>query len=199
MLGKYKFTDKETKQILDSIVIIVDSREQENTHIIDYLNKKKIPFKKQKLDYGDYAFFIPANVDLKIPRDIYYSHAICIERKANLNEISGNLTADGGSRFESELIRSQGSKFMLLIEDSSYQDIINHNYDTQYEPKSFVARLKTFESRYNISVNFCSKKCSGNFIYHTFYYWLREQIKGGELHGSDALFMQDLCESAEPQ
>lgn len=177
---------------------MVDSREQENTHIIDYLTKKKIPFKKQKLDYGDYSFFIPANTDLNIPRDIHYSSDIVIERKAHLNEISGNLTADGGSRFESELIRSQGAKFYLMIENASYADIINHNYNTQYDPKAFVARLKTFESRYGISISYINSKCSGNFIYHTFYYWLREQIKGGELYAT-TLPMPHLQESAEPQ
>ena len=181
MLGKYKFTDKELKILLDSLAIIIDTREQENTHITEYLVKKKLPYKGQKLDYGDYSFMIPANPDLCIPREIYFMNNIVIERKAHLEELSGNLTKDGGSRLESELIRSQGTKFYLMIENASYGDIINHNYNTQYEPKSFVARLKTFESRYGISVNFVSSKCSGNFIYFTFYYWLREMLKKGGL------------------
>jgi ERCC4-type nuclease len=184
MLGKYKFTDKELKILLDSLTVIIDTREQENSHITEYLNKKKISYKGQKLDFGDYSFMIPANEKLCIMRDLHFTDNIVIERKAHLNEISGNLTADGGTRFEQELIKSQGAKFYLMIENASYADIINHNYNTQYEPKAFVARLKTFESRYGISINFVSSKCSGNFIYHTFYYWLREQLKRGELHGS---------------
>jgi ERCC4-type nuclease len=179
MLGRFKFSNAEMKTILSSLIIIVDSREQENQPITEYLIKKKIPFKKQKLDFADYSFFVPANPELCIPRDIYFTDNIVIERKNSLNELSGNLTADGGTRFEQELIRSQGAKFYLMVENASYESIINHQYDTQYEPKSFIARLKTFESRYGISVNFVSSKCSGNFIYHTFYYWLREQLKQG--------------------
>lgn len=187
MLGKYKFTDKELKTVLNSLTVIIDTREQENSHVTDYLKDKKKPFKSMKMDFGDYGFMIPANPQLQIMRDIYLTDNIVIERKAHLNEISGNLTADGGSRFESELIRSHGAKFYLLIENASYADIINHNYNTQYEPKAFVARLKTFESRYGISINFVSSKCSGNFIYHTFYYWLREQLKKGELPYDETL------------
>jgi len=197
MLGKYKFTDKELKTVLDSLTIIIDTREQEGAHVIDYLKSKKKPFKSMKMDFGDYTFMVPANPALQIPRDIYYTDSIVIERKAHLNEISGNLTADGGTRFEQELIRSHGAKFYLLIENASYEMIINHKYDTQYEPKSFIARLKSFEARYGISVNFVSSKCSGNFIYHTFYYWLREQLKRGELHGN-ALSLPNLPTPAEP-
>lgn len=180
MIGKFKFTDAELKTVLNSLTVIIDTREQENSHIVEYLAKKKIPYKGQKMDFGDYSFMIPANPQLQIMRDIYFTDNIVIERKAHLNEISGNLTADGGSRFESELIRAQGAKFYLMIENASYADIINHNYNTQYDPKAFVARLKTFESRFGVDLNFVNSKCSGNFIYHTFYYWLREQLKKGE-------------------
>lgn len=196
MLGKYKYTDTELKALLNSLDVIIDTREQENSHVTEYLTKKKIPYKGQKMDFGDYSFMIPKNEKLQIMRDIYFVDDIVIERKAHLNEISGNLTADGGTRFEQELIKSQGAKFYLMIENASYADIISHNYNTQYDPKAFVARLKTFESRYGISVNFINQKCSGNFIYHTFYYWLREQLKKGAVpYDSGALPLSHLPES----
>jgi len=198
MLGKYKYTDTELKTILNSLVVIIDTREQENTHITEYLAKKKIPYKGQKMDYGDYSFMIPANPALSIQRDIYFTSDIVIERKAHLVELSGNFTVDGGSRFESELIKSHGAKFYLLIENATYNDVVMGNYNTKYDAKSFVARLKTFESRYGISVNFVNQKCSGNFIYHTFYYWLREQLKKGELP-YESMPMQELPTPAGPE
>jgi len=198
MLGKYKFNDKEIKQILDTMVIITDTREQENSHIIEYLTKKKIPFKKQKLDYGDYSFFVPANADLNIPRDIYYSNSIVVERKANIIEVIGNLCDDGGNRLEDEFLRSRGCKFYFMIENATYLEAVKGNYVispgkiSKYKAEIFIDRIKTFEARYGIIVHWGGDKISsGNYIYYTFRRWLREQIKGGELYESD-LQMQEL-------
>ena len=55
----YKFNQKEIKKILDSLVIIVDTRENANSHIIDFFNKKKIPYSIEKLPFGDYSCKIP--------------------------------------------------------------------------------------------------------------------------------------------
>jgi len=205
MLGKYKFTDKEIKEVLDSITIIIDSREQKNSHITDYLIKKKIPFiEKRKLDYGDYSFFVPANAGLNIPRDIYYSNAIVFERKADVIEVIGNLCEDGGTRLENEFIRSHGSKFYFIIEGTTYLEAIKGNYVispgkiSKYKAETLIDRIKTFEARYGIIVHWAGDKVSsGNYIYYTFRRWLREQLKGGELHGS-ALLMPNLPAPAEP-
>lgn len=176
MIGQYHYTDGELKTLLKSLTVIIDTREQENYHITEYLDKKKIPYKEQKLDFGDYSFMIPANTELGIMRDVYFTNSIVIERKNSLEELSGNLTGDR-ARFEAELIRSAGSRIILMIENASYADIVGHRYNTQYEPKSFLATLKTYEVRHNLNINFISQACSGNFIYHTFYYYLREYLK----------------------
>ena len=47
----YKFNQKEIKKILDSLVIIVDTRENANSHIIDFFNNKKIPYSIEKLPF----------------------------------------------------------------------------------------------------------------------------------------------------
>ena len=51
----YKFNKKEIKLILDNLTICVDSREQSNQYIIDFCNKKKIPYSIEKLPFGDYS------------------------------------------------------------------------------------------------------------------------------------------------
>ena len=43
ILSLYKYTDKELEQLVKSIVILVDTREKQNAHIIEWLDKKKIP------------------------------------------------------------------------------------------------------------------------------------------------------------
>ena len=43
---------------IKKVTVIVDSREQENKHIIDYLNKFNIKYIVQKIDFGDYSFVV---------------------------------------------------------------------------------------------------------------------------------------------
>ena len=180
MLGKRKFTDAELKTLLKTMTVIIDSRENVNQHITDYLAKYKIPFKKMKMDAGDYSIMLPANHELNIPVDIYYTDDIAFERKNSLEEISSNLTA-GRQQFESELLRNKCKFFTLLIEDGSYEKIITEKYKTKYEPKSFLATLATFKMRFGIHIEFISKAEVAGHMCRQFHYFLREQLKKGEL------------------
>ncbi|WP_211289668.1 hypothetical protein SPSIL_017030 [Sporomusa silvacetica DSM 10669] len=177
---KYHYTDSELKQLLQSMTILVDTREQENGHITSYFDKQKIPYIGRKLDFGDYSFMLPACPALGIVRDTYFVGDIAVERKASLEELSGNLTQDR-AQFESELIRASKAKLLLMVENASYADIIGHKYRTKYEPKAFLAALKTYEVRYSLNLNFIPSVCAGNFIYHTLYYYLREYLRGGQV------------------
>ena len=58
----YKFSDVELKKILKELVILIDTREKSNKHIIKWFEEKKIKYKVQKLDYGDYSAYIPKGV-----------------------------------------------------------------------------------------------------------------------------------------
>jgi len=100
------YTDKEIKELLKSLVILIDTREQENTNIIEFLERKKVSYKTKALNFGDYSFFLPENKELGIQRDLYFDREIVIERKGSLSELAGNLTKDR-ERFEKELIRKK--------------------------------------------------------------------------------------------
>jgi len=167
----YKFTDKEIKELLDSIIIIVDTREKSNQHIVDYFRKKEVPFRFQKMDTGDYTAMLPANPDLGLPRDLYFD--IVVERKANIDEFAQNTKED---RFENELIRSQGMKFLLVIEDT-YENLLNGSYRSKYKPQALLGRLKAFESKYGFTTVFMDKRLMGNYLYHHLYYQIRNQLK----------------------
>ena len=43
-MKQYKFSVEEIKKLTKSMVILVDSREKKNTHILDYFRKQKISF-----------------------------------------------------------------------------------------------------------------------------------------------------------
>ena len=175
---RYHFTDTEVKKLLDSMVVLIDTREQENAHITSYLSKKKIPYESKKLDYGDYSIKLCKNEELGISRDIYFTDSIMVERKASLDELAGNLTKDR-TRFESELIRAKGAHIALMIENATYADLVMGRYRSEYNAKSFVATLATYSARYGLDVNFVEKELAGNWIYHRLYYAVREEL----LHG----------------
>ena len=173
MFAKYHYTDEELKTLLKIITILVDTREKANEHITVYFTKKDIPYKK--LNFGDYSFYLPANPNLGIPRDTYFTNNISIERKNFLEELSSNLT-NGRQQFETELIKSSQSKLILMVENANFADIFNNKYNTGYNSTAFIATLKTYEARYNLNINFITAGLSGSFIHSTFYYHLRESL-----------------------
>ena len=158
------------------MIILVDTRERVNDHIISSFDKNRICYKKKALEYGDYSFALPQNEALSIPRDMYFNKKICIERKASLEEISGNLTKER-DRFEKELSLAPKEK-VLLIENANYSDVANGNYNTQYNKKSFLASLHSFWFKYNIPVFFMpDNKYSALFIKKYFEYYLKNYLR----------------------
>jgi ERCC4-type nuclease len=172
----YRYTDKELQALLKSITIVIDSREQDSGHLTKWFDEKKIPFVSQKLDYGDYSCYLPAAPELGIIRDLYFD--CFVERKASLEEVSGNLCEDR-TRFESEFLRAKGNRLILMVEEQAgLEKIIEHKYDTQYNEKSFLASLFSFGHRYGIDIHFVNKKYAGMFVYMQLYYFVREFLKG---------------------
>lgn len=164
------YTDKEIKEILSSITILVDTREQENSHILTYLKNQNITHTLKKLEFGDYSYMALIN---GVPT--MFDNKFAIERKASLTELSGNFT-QGRLRFENEFIRGIDAKITLLIEDACYLDILNHKYRTNMNEKAFLASLLSFRDRYNLQVDFCPKSLSGMLIHLTCYYHLRNYL-----------------------
>lgn len=176
MIEKYKYTDKETKELLKSMTILCDTREQKNQHILESFDRMKQPYKQKKLDYGDYSFMVPKNPDLDIPRDLYFDKEIMIEKKNGLDELAGNISKDR-DRFEKELSLAPQNK-VLLIENANYSDLIEGRYRSDYGAKAYWATLHTFMIRYNIPVFFMpDKKYSAVFIRGYFTYYLKEKLR----------------------
>lgn len=175
MLSKYKYSESEVKELLKSMVVLVDSREQVNTHITDKFDKQKIKHKKYKLDQGDYSFYLPANPGLNIDRDIYFDKCICLERKAHLDELAGNFSADR-ARIEKEFATCK-AKLTLMIEQNTYKDVCEGNYRSGYNKASFLGTLHSFKERYGVDFIFLDRDYTATYIYSTFYYYLREMLK----------------------
>lgn len=175
MIQWYKYTDKQKTELLKSITILIDTREKENKHIVEYLDKKNIAHKSKALEQGDYSFFLPTNEELSIPRDLYFDKDIVIERKASLEELSGNF-AQNRDRFEKELSTYKG-QMHLVIEGADYHDIYNGNYKTQYNSKSYLGSLHSFSNKYSFPFMFMKDNSyTAIYIYYTFHYYLKNLL-----------------------
>lgn len=169
---KRYYTDSEITKLLKELNIVCDTREQENEWIVGYFNTKKIPHTSRKLDAGDYSATLG---DYSLENDVV------IERKADLDELCGNLTIDR-ERLEREFIRAKanGVRVFLLVEDGSWEDIILGNYRSKLKPNSFMATLLAWQARYNLTIIFCRKSNTARIIYGILYYTAREELKNGK-------------------
>lgn len=176
MLKNFHYSDAEIKKIVKSMTILVDTREKKNGHIIRFFEKKKIPYEIRKLDYGDYSFALPADQSLGIVREYDFSNEIIVERKGNLEEISGNISTER-DRLQKELALAPKNK-LIMIEAADFEDLVEHKYETKFSEKAFMANLFTLWHRYSCPVIFMpNNEYSGLFIYQYFSYFLREFVK----------------------
>ena len=175
-----RLKEKEISDIFKNYTyIIVDSRERD-IHIKTTFDQLDVHNIIVKLPYGDYSIMINKCEQYGINEDIRMK--VSVERKRSLEEISANL-AQNKSRFEREMKRcvDDGGMMCILIEDSSYEDIVNHNYKTELKPKSFLALLHTITARYGVHFIFASRKCASLYIYNYLKYFTKEYLKNLEI------------------
>lgn len=212
---RYIFNAKEEKAILKKLVMLVDTREQANIHIIEFFTKNKIAWQPLKLEYGDYSCYLPLGSFEGQQRDIYFTDDIVIERKfcideiamnfrdniTNINQINQEIIDLLGkeylakvlktdyNRFKSELagINKYGIKFFIFIEDKKYDENIRlGNFRAKYEPKTLYKRVKALESEFNTMLRPTDESMMGSEIYNTLYYGVRNVlIKKGLIEGVD--------------
>lgn len=183
MQGYYKFTDTEIKKLLkENFVILYDTREQKNQHVLDYFNEKNVKYKKQKIDEGDYTAIITQRPDMGIYRDIYFP--VAIERKNSVDELAGNLAEETDSRDDIRLIRelqrakTKGIKITLIIEDKDGMETIKKGtYRSLYSSKALLGRLSSIQDLYLQDTIFTSNKNTGFEIYRKLYYSVRNFLK----------------------
>lgn len=104
----------EKKDFMKRITVLIDTREQQNTHIVKALDAWGVMHESRKLDFADYSF----SVDGKD-----FSRSCVVERKANVDEIYGNITGDR-ERIEKELdtISRNARQCVLMLENCGSWD-----------------------------------------------------------------------------
>ena len=119
---RYKYTETEIDKILDSMVVLIDTREQKCEHIKGWLEAKKRPYKITKVDLGDYSCYIPNGSFKGQTRDIYFTDDIVIERKSCIDELAMNLRTkkDNLKDIDKEAVDLLGEKYLEKILKSDY-------------------------------------------------------------------------------
>ena len=130
-------------------MLIVDSREKKWEHIKSYLWTHNIEYKVAKLDVGDYM--------------TTENDRISIDRKANLDEIGGNLSSGKGNyhRFLNEVKRakSNGIRLIVLIEGTSCKTVEDvKRWRSKYSNINgswLFKQMKNLSYAYGIEWRFC--------------------------------------------
>ena len=177
MLNRRKYSDSEMNELIKSAVILIDSQEKVNNHITAYYDKHKVSYKTISLLCGDYSVMLPQNEALGISNDMYFYNEIILERKNSLEEISGCFTQTR-NRFNNEFATSYAARKYLLIENATYEDLVNGNYNTDYNKKSFLASLHSFNIKYDLQTMFIKDKSySPIYILGVMQYYIRYLLK----------------------
>ncbi|GAA6514574.1 hypothetical protein K370107A2_15770 [Merdimmobilis hominis] len=177
------YSEKETAAILKAMEVQVDTREQVWGHVEKSLGEMGVKAQQKALPQGDYTALVPLSAFGPeyegLPGYQSLQDEVVVERKANLDEIAGNFTADR-RRFEGEFQRAKarGVKVFLLIENASWQDVWSHNYRSRLSPKALAGSLLSWQAKYGVTLLFCRPEESGKLICGILHYWLRAKLEG---------------------
>ena len=164
--------NKQIKEQIDRIIILVDSREHLPNHITKTFDKYNIKWEVRKLNSGDYSAYLPSDGDIE---EINLSDELVIERKMNLDELSKNISTNR-DRFKREFDRSK-AEIILLVEENNYSDIMNHNFRSKLTSNQYLGLLHSLCDEYKIPFVFKLKTETPLYIYNVFKYRIRNKLK----------------------
>lgn len=175
----------EVIEVLKTFRIIADTREQRTPKSEERFRAFGVPVQRATLSYCDYCG------QITLPNgDLYQTGsaikpACCIERKMSLDELAMCFTR-GRDRFRREFERASdaGAKVFLLIENGSWEAIMQHRYRSRFNAKAFEATLTAWAIRYNIVPLFCKSDTSGELIKEILYRDMKERLERGDFDGS---------------
>lgn len=137
-------------------MILCDTREQKNAHVLAYFDRHGIPYSVQTIHTGDY-------MDSK-------KMDVTVDRKRNLEELSGNLCTKN-NRFWREVRRSkeEGLKMVVLCEHGgkirSIKDVANwKSRYSRVSGKRLMEEIYRVHIAYDVDFLFCDKRSTGRRI-----------------------------------
>lgn len=138
-------------------MILCDTREKKNQHILSYFDRMGIPYRITALRTADY-------LDDSNP-------GIAVDRKRNLDELASNLCTKDDSRFWREIRRSMDERMKLIVlcEHGSTVKTINDvpMWRSRYSRiigSLLQKKMLQVHISYGVEFLFCSKAETGRRI-----------------------------------
>lgn len=191
-------TDTQFKKLCNNIVILCQSNEQKNAHILDYFDSVGIRYRQRSIRDGDYSFIVEACPELGIPCDLAFDDDLFIERKNSLQELAQSLygqkekktvvvdgekisKTDYNDAFLRELKRAINKpyKFLLVEQKGGWSDLFDKRYPNNYSVEAFSSMLTVVEERYGLHVRFVRAEDMGKHIYLICKMILKEYVNYG--------------------
>lgn len=171
------YTNFEIDWCLETMVLLVDTREQPTRRLKDRLEIAGLPYERRKLDVGDYS----CKCTLPNEKELDLSSRAVIERKMNLDELCLCFGKER-ERFEREFERARetGTKVYLLVEGGNWEKAYNGKYRSLLTPQALVASIDAFRVRYGMQLDFCKPETTGRLIRDILYRELKEYLQGCE-------------------
>lgn len=173
----------EQKNVLDSMEILIDTREQPSKRAERRYESFGVPYERATLSYGDYCYnaVLPSGEPL-YDRNRTLTPLCVVERKMNLDELAQCLTRSR-ERFKREFERAQeqGARIFLVVENASWENLLNGKYRTRMTPAAFEGSLMAWIVRYDLGLIFCKEETSGRLIKDLLYRDLKERLERGDL------------------
>ena len=172
----------EQNMMLQSMTILVDTREQNTDRAQRRYATFGVPYSRATLSYGDYCYNaqLPSGEWL-FDTEQLISAPVVIERKMSLDELAMCFTKDR-DRFEREFQRAKANnaRIFLLIENATWENLLNGKYRSRFNHSAFLASLAAWIIRYDLQLIFCKEETSGRLIKEFLYRDLKERIGRGD-------------------
>ena len=151
----------------NDFIILTDTRQQKEKHIIKEFDKQNILHIRTKLDSADYMA-----VRYDKEKGFYLDYSILIDTKKDIEEISGNLcNSQSHERVKREIQKGKelGAKqFVFLINGGkvkTIEDLQNWTSKrTKVKGETLLKIFKTMSQKYGIRFIICKKEKMGEMI-----------------------------------
>lgn len=134
-------------------MILCDTRERKWSHVREWFDAEAIPYRSQKLDYGDYM--------------AEGCSGLTIDRKAGLGELASNLCTDDHGRFWREMrgAHKAGVRVIVLVEDNTrhvMKDVLTWSSPyARISGRMLFERMFAVANAYGVEFRFCKRAEAG--------------------------------------
>jgi hypothetical protein len=146
---------KNSKEVKKTMIIEIDTRNQKDEYVTEYLDNRNIKWIRNKLYSGDVK--------------LVNSTKVIIDLKKDLLEMSGNLTSlKEHERVKREIARAREigcERFIFLIKEQKIKEInevaIWSSKRTKVKGETLMKIMNTMAERYNVEFVFTTKENAG--------------------------------------